>query len=94
LLCKKVGGGRVASYEILLGVPAVTNLIREGKSHQLPTVIQTSKRLGMRTMNDSLAELVKKNLIDVDEALSKSVDKDGLRNALKIGVADAGAEGL
>jgi twitching motility protein PilT len=94
ILLKKVGGGRVAAYEILLGVPAVSNLIREGKSHQIPTIMQTSKRLGMRQMTDALAELVKKGLIDQDEALSKAVDKDALRNLLKIGQPDGPAPGV
>jgi twitching motility protein PilT len=94
LLLKKVGGGRVAAYEILLGIPAVSNLIREGKSHQIPTIMQTSKRLGMRQMTDALAELVKKGLIDQDEALSKAVDKDALRNLLKVGQPDGPASGV
>ena len=83
ILLKKVGGGRIAAYEILLGVPAVSNLIREGKSHQIPTIMQTSKRLGMRQMSDALAELVRKGVVDQDEAMAKAVDKDALRNLLK-----------
>src|SRR5947208_13927310 len=53
-LCKKIGGGRVAAREILLSMPSITNLIREGKTFQIPSVIQTSKRLGMVTLNDAL----------------------------------------
>jgi len=84
ILLKRLGGGRIAAYEILLGIPAVANLIREGKTFQIPTVMQTSKRLGMRTMNDSLAELVRGGRVDVQEALAKTVDKEGLRTLLKM----------
>ena len=57
-LCKKIGGGRVAALEVLLVHPAIANLIREGKTFQIPSVMQTSKRLGMVTLNDALIELV------------------------------------
>src|SRR6266702_481124 len=57
-LCKKIGGGRVAAREILLTTPAIANLIREGKTFQIPSIIQTSKKLGMLTLNDALLELV------------------------------------
>src|SRR5205814_10276897 len=48
VLCKKIGGGRVAAREILLSMPSITNLIREGKTFQIPSVIQTSKKIGDR----------------------------------------------
>jgi len=83
-LLKRIGGGRVAAFEILLGIPAVANLIREGKTFQIPTIMQTGKRLGMRLLNDALAELVRDEKVDLDEALSKAVDKDGLRGLLRI----------
>ena len=96
ILLKKVGGGRVAAYEVLLGVPAVSNLIREAKTFQIATIMQTAKRVGMRLMNDALAELVKKGTVETEEALSKAVDKDALRGLLKLGPADAAvaSEGL
>jgi twitching motility protein PilT len=84
ILLKRIGGGRVAAYEILLGIPAVANLIREGKTVQIPTIMQTNKRLGMRNMNESLGELVRAGKVDVEEALAKTVDKDGLRMLLKL----------
>ena len=84
ILLKRVGGGRIAAYEILLGSPAVSNLIREGKTFQIPTIMQTGKRLGMRTMTDSLAELVRSGQVEAQEAMSKAIDKDGLRSLLKI----------
>src|SRR5438876_4288390 len=82
-LCKKVGGGRVAAREILLTTPAISNLIREGKTFQIPSIIQTSKKLGMLTLNDALLELVEKKVIDPDEAYMKSVEKTGLAASLK-----------
>src|SRR5215218_633726 len=82
-LCKKIGGGRVAAREVLLSVPAVSNLIREGKTFQIPTVMQTSKRLGMVTLNDALLELVDGGLIEPVEGYSKAVDKTMFLGALK-----------
>src|SRR5438132_850669 len=82
-LCKKLGGGRVAAREILLTTPAVSNLIREGKTFQIPSIIQTSKQLGMVTLNDALLELVDKKEISADEAYMKSVEKAGLQASLK-----------
>jgi twitching motility protein PilT len=64
-------------------VHAVSNLIREAKSFQLASVMQTSRKIGMRTLNDSLAELVRKGVVDSDEAMSKSVDKEALRSLLR-----------
>ena len=82
-LCKKIGGGRVAAREILLTTPAISNLIREGKTFQIPSIIQTSKKLGMLTLNDALLELVEKKLIEPDEAYVRSVEKAGLAASLK-----------
>ena len=82
-LCKKLGGGRVAAREILLATPAISNLIREGKTFQIPSIIQTSKQLGMLTLNDALLELVEKKEISPDEAYMKSVEKTGLAASLK-----------
>jgi len=82
-LCKKIGGGRVAAREILLTTPAIANLIREAKTFQIPSIMQTSKKLGMVTLNDALLELVEKKMIDPDEAYVKSVEKTGLAASLK-----------
>src|SRR5438552_11022458 len=82
-LCKKLGGGRVAAREILLTTPAISNLIREGKTFQIPSIIQTSKQLGMLTLNDALLDLVEKKEISADEAYMKSVEKTGLAASLK-----------
>ena len=82
-LCKRVSGGRVAAREILLTTPAVSNLIREGKTFQIPSIMQTSKQLGMVTLNDALIDLVEKKEISPDEAYMKSVEKTGLQASLK-----------
>ena len=83
VLCKKLGGGRVAAREILITNDAVSNLIREGKTFQLPSIIQTQKKLGMMTLNDSLIGLVEKKVISPEEAYVKAVDKTGVETALK-----------
>ncbi|MCB0352945.1 MAG: type IV pilus twitching motility protein PilT [Bdellovibrionales bacterium] len=71
-LCKKVGGGRVAGLEILLGTTAVRNLIREGKIHQIPSAMQTGQSHGMQTMEMHLLELVDRNLITRETAIEKT----------------------
>jgi twitching motility protein PilT len=83
VLCKKIGGGRVAAREIMLSTPSVSNLIREGKTFQLPSVLQTSRRLGMVTMNDALIELVESNQVEPREAYLKATDKVGIIHMLK-----------
>src|SRR5438876_422796 len=82
-LCKRKGGGRDAAREILLTTPAVSNLTGEAKTFRIPSIIQTSKKLGMLTLNDALLELVEKKVIDPDEAYMKSVEKTGLAASLK-----------
>jgi twitching motility protein PilT len=67
-LCRRIGGGRVLAYELLIATNAVRNLIREGKIHQIPTVIETSQGLGMRTLETSLVELVKKQIVSKEDA--------------------------
>jgi twitching motility protein PilT len=82
-LCKKIGGGRVAAKEILLTNSAISNLIREGKVFQIPSIMQTNKKLGMMTMNDCLIDLVDQKLVEPKEAYMKSVDKSGFAGLLK-----------
>ena len=77
-LLKKIGGGRIAALEILLHTNAVANLIREGKTFQLTSIMQTAKAQGMVLLNDALLSLVKKGLVEPAEALFKAVDKSGL----------------
>ncbi len=68
MLMQKVGGGRAAAIEILIGNPAVRNLIREGKTHQIPSAMQVGGRSGMVTMEAAVMELVTKGLVTVEEA--------------------------
>jgi twitching motility protein PilT len=82
-LCRKKGGGRVAALEILLVTAAVSNLIREGKTFQIPSVMQTGRGMGMMTLSDSLLELVKKGLVEPDEAYANAVNKQELRSMLE-----------
>lgn len=83
VLCKKIGGGRVAAMEILIANMAVTALVREGKNFQIPSIMQTNRALGMVTMNDSLMALVKDKVIEPAEAYFKATDKTGLLSLMK-----------
>jgi twitching motility protein PilT len=82
-LCKKIGGGRVAAREVLLSIPAVSNLIREGKTFQIPSIMQTNRKTGMITLNDALIELVDGKQVEPKEAYMKAVDKAGFAGLLK-----------
>jgi twitching motility protein PilT len=83
VLCRKIGGGRVAAREVLLSIPAVSNLIREGKTFQIPSIMQTNRKTGMVTLNDALLELVESGQIEPKEAYLKSVEKTSLIASLK-----------
>jgi len=83
MLCKKINGGRVAALEVMFGIPAISNLIREGKVFQIQSIMQTGRNQGMRLMNDSLAQLVKGGLVAPEEAMLKAQDKAGLEIAFK-----------
>ncbi len=80
--------GRVAALEILIANPAVRNLIREGKTHQVPSMIQTGKKYGMVLLDDSIMDLYKKGMIGADEAYAKSNEKSRFRAMLKTPPAD------
>jgi twitching motility protein PilT len=73
----------VAALEVLIVTPAVSNLIREGKTFQIPSIMQVGKGFGMVSLNDALMELVTKKLVAPEEAYSKSVDKPGFEGLLK-----------
>ena len=83
VLCKKIGGGRVAAREILLSTLAISNLIREAKTFQIASVMQTSRRSGMITLNDALIELVDGGQVEPKEAYMKASDKVGFAQALR-----------
>ena len=88
-LLPKIGGGRVAALEILIITPAISNLIREGKTFQIASAMQTGKNHGMVMLNDALFEHVKNGLVTPMDAYVKAVDKSGFealltRNGFKL----------
>jgi len=80
--------GRVVALEILIANPAVRNLIREAKTHQIPSMIQTGKKYGMILLDDSIMELFTKGMISAEEAYAKANDKGRFRPLLKAPPAD------
>ncbi len=80
--------GRVAALEILIANPAVRNLVREGKTHQIPSMIQTGKKYGMILLDDSIMDLFKKGIISAEDAYAKSNEKGRFRAMLKSPPAD------
>jgi len=78
-LLKKVGGGRIAAWEIMIGTPAIRNLIREDKVAQMYSAIQTGNSVGMTTLDQYLLDLVSKGLITKQDARMKAVNKDSFR---------------
>jgi twitching motility protein PilT len=82
-LIPAIGGGRIASAEILIATPAVRNIIREGKSHQLEAVIQTGAEFGMQSMDKTLVNLIHDGTITYDEARNYAVDLDELDRLMR-----------
>jgi twitching motility protein PilT len=82
-LCKKIGGGRAAAQEVLLCTSGVSNLIREGKTFQIPSIMQTGRAAGMVTLNEALVELVKSKVVAPREAYLKAVAKSELKASLE-----------
>ncbi len=78
-LLKKVGGGRVAAHEIMIGTPAIRNLIREGKVAQMYSAIQTGQAVGMQTLDQNLKELLDKGIISKQDARTKAANKDAFK---------------
>ena len=77
-LLKKVGGGRVAAHEIMIGTPAIRNLIREGKIAQMYSSIQTGQAQGMQTLDQCLSDMVSRGVVSKEEARFKAQNKDAL----------------
>jgi len=75
-LLKKKGGGRIAAHEIMIGTPAIRNLIRENKIAQMYSAIQTGQQFGMQTLDQNLQQLVAKGLVDRAQARLKAANKD------------------
>jgi twitching motility protein PilT len=82
-LVPSIGGGRIAAAEILIATPAVRNIIREGKSHQLEAVIQTGAEFGMQSMDKQLVTLIHEGSITYDEAKNFAVDMDELDRLMR-----------
>ncbi len=75
-LLKKIGGGRVAAHEIMIGTPAIRNLIREDKVAQMYSAIQTGQAVGMQTLDQNLQELVQRGIVSKAEARMRAANKD------------------
>ena len=82
-LCRRAGGGRVAAFEVLLVNSAIANLVREGKTFQIPSMIQASRAQGMIGQGDALLELVVNKMVDAEEAYATAADKAGFEALLK-----------
>ncbi len=82
-LCRRKEGGRIAAMEILMVTSAVSNLVREGKTFQIPSLMQTGASAGMRTLNDALMERVQEEIVAPDEALRNAVDKPEFEELLQ-----------
>ena len=82
VLCKKIGGGRIAAYEIMVNTTSIASLIRENKTFRISSDIQTGASLGMITLDSHLMSLVNRNLITADEALEKAQDSIVMREKL------------
>ena len=82
-LLPAIGGGRIAAAEILVATPAVRNIIREGKTHQLDAVIQTGGEFGMQSMDKTLASLIHSGTITYEEARTCAVDLDELDRLMR-----------
>jgi len=78
----------VPVLEILISTPSVSNLIREAKIFQLPSIMQTGKKYGMCLMNEGFTDLVKRKVVDPKEAYAKAMDKPGLINMFKKNAID------
>src|ERR1039457_2871682 len=77
-LMKRVGGGRIAAHEIMIGTPAIRNLIREGKIAQMYSAIQTGQGQGMQTLDQCMQEMVQKGVVSREEAKYKAQNKDSI----------------
>lgn len=94
LLPRAQGKGRVLAAEIMIATPAIKALIRDNKSHQIPSIIQTSAQVGMRTMNQSIFELYRAGAITHEDAIEHSPDPGELQNQLqRSGRGGSGASG-
>ena len=84
IMMKENGRGRVAAFEIMLGTPPIRNLIREGKTHQIQTILQTSAAEQMKTMDSSLLELYRSRVISTSTLLRYCVDEEAVRAVARL----------
>lgn len=84
LIPKKDSNGRIASLEIMISNSAIQNLIREGKTHQIQSSIQTGNKYGMKTMDMSIAELYRNKLISYENAINAAIDKDIMKRMINL----------
>jgi twitching motility protein PilT len=90
-LLKKIGGGRCAAHEIMIGTPAIRNLIREAKIAQMYSAIQTGQNVGMQTLDQCLLDLVRARQVHVDEARTYAMNKDMFVGGAQTAAAAGGA---
>ena len=98
-LLRRAEGGRVAALEILFGSPALGNIVREGKTHQISNIIRQGRRRGMVTMDESLETLVKEEIVTPEAAYEKAIEKKDFRKAMfalghEVGIGDEDPEEL
>jgi twitching motility protein PilT len=85
LLTRLDGNGRLPVLEVMLATSAIRNLIREGKTHQMATVIESSRQAGMQTMDQALETLYRRGMVSIDGALAQARDADALQASLARG---------
>jgi len=83
-LLKKKGGGRCAALEVLIVNPAISNLIRDGKTFQIPSIMQTAGRAGMVMLNDAILKLAMDDKVEIADAMSKAIDKKDMAEKLSV----------
>jgi hypothetical protein len=83
-LCKKIEGGRIAAFEVLVVTTPVSALIREAKTHMLPSVMQTGRNVGMQTFSDELTRLAVKGIITAEDAYMKAIDKADIETKFQL----------
>lgn len=93
LLPRASGPGRIPANEVMIATPAIRNLVREGKTHQIPSSIQTSGNVGMFTMDQNLRDLYMKGLITLEDAMSRCQNVEELKKMINTGTGQVGPGG-
>ena len=84
-LLPRSGGGRIAAIEVMIATSAIRNLIREGKTHQIYSALETGAQFGMQTMDRQLAELSRTGMVDHEEALARCIDRENFKRLVEGG---------